>query len=35
MSGGAITMAIIGVVVIWGGLAASIINAVLVSKANK
>lgn len=32
MSGGAITMAIIGVVVIWGGLIASITHAVKTSK---
>ena len=34
MSAGAITMAIIGVVIIWGGLAASIIHAVRVAKQN-
>ncbi|WP_152525584.1 MULTISPECIES: methionine/alanine import family NSS transporter small subunit [Sediminibacillus] len=33
MSGGAITMAIIGVVVIWGGLIASILYARKVAKA--
>ncbi|MRX72000.1 methionine/alanine import family NSS transporter small subunit [Bacillus lacus] len=35
MSGGAITMMLIGVVVIWGGLAASIANAVVKSKQAK
>ncbi|MGG4488484.1 methionine/alanine import family NSS transporter small subunit [Metabacillus idriensis] len=32
MSGGAITMMIVGIVVIWGGLAASIANAVIKAK---
>ncbi|MCM3597680.1 methionine/alanine import family NSS transporter small subunit [Metabacillus idriensis] len=32
MSGGAITMMIVGIVVIWGGLAASIANAVVKAK---
>ncbi|MDR0139902.1 methionine/alanine import family NSS transporter small subunit [Metabacillus idriensis] len=32
MSGGAITMMIVGMVVIWGGLAASIANAVVKAK---
>ena len=32
MSGSAITMMIIGMVIIWGGLAASILNVVRVSK---
>lgn len=32
MSGGAITMMIIGMVVIWGGAAASILHAVKASK---
>ncbi|MFE8702334.1 methionine/alanine import family NSS transporter small subunit [Cytobacillus sp. FJAT-54145] len=32
MSGSAITMMLIGMVIIWGGLAASIINAVSKSK---
>ncbi|MGG5252123.1 methionine/alanine import family NSS transporter small subunit [Neobacillus sp. SM06] len=32
MSGSAITMMVIGIVVIWGGLAASILNVVRVSK---
>lgn len=32
MSGGAITMMILGIVIIWGGLAASIANAVVKSK---
>ncbi|MGR9048953.1 methionine/alanine import family NSS transporter small subunit [Halobacillus faecis] len=32
MSAGAVTMMIIGIVVIWGGLAASITNAVKKSK---
>lgn len=32
MSGGAILMMVIGILVIWGGLAASIINAVSKSK---
>ncbi|MFC0270913.1 methionine/alanine import family NSS transporter small subunit [Metabacillus herbersteinensis] len=35
MSGGAITMMIVGIVIIWGGLAASIANAVVKAKANK
>ncbi|EWG09382.1 MULTISPECIES: methionine/alanine import family NSS transporter small subunit [Cytobacillus] len=33
MSGGAITMMVVGMLIIWGGLAASIMNAV--SKAKK
>lgn len=32
MSGAAITMFVIGVVIIWGGLAASIVHAVRASK---
>ncbi|WP_117168980.1 methionine/alanine import family NSS transporter small subunit [Paraliobacillus sediminis] len=32
MSGAAITMLVIGVVIIWGGLAASIVHAVRASK---
>jgi hypothetical protein len=32
MTGSAITMMVIGMVIIWGGLAASITNAVLKSK---
>ncbi|WP_313804616.1 methionine/alanine import family NSS transporter small subunit [Cytobacillus sp.] len=32
MSGGAITMMIVGMLIIWGGLAASIMNAVSKSK---
>lgn len=32
MTGSAITMMVIGMVIIWGGLAASIANAVLKSK---
>lgn len=32
MSGGAIAMMIVGILVIWGGLAASITNAVIKSK---
>ncbi|MEK3807299.1 methionine/alanine import family NSS transporter small subunit [Bacillus sp. FSL H8-0547] len=32
MSGGAITMMVIGIVVIWGGLAASIAHAVVKAK---
>ncbi|WP_221566660.1 methionine/alanine import family NSS transporter small subunit [Alkalihalobacillus sp. TS-13] len=32
MTGGAITMMVIGMVVLWGGLAASIANAVKTSK---
>ncbi len=32
MSASAITMMVVGVVVIWGGLAASIVNAVIKSK---
>ncbi|MDX8290189.1 MULTISPECIES: methionine/alanine import family NSS transporter small subunit [Metabacillus] len=32
MSGGAITMMVVGIVVIWGGLAASIANAVVKAK---
>ncbi len=32
MTGSAITMMIVGMVIIWGGLIASIVNAVLKSK---
>ena len=32
MSGGAIVMMFVGVIIIWGGLAASIWNAIKVSK---
>ncbi|WP_156509890.1 methionine/alanine import family NSS transporter small subunit [Rossellomorea aquimaris] len=32
MTGSAIVMAIVGIVIIWGGLAASILNAVSKSK---
>ncbi|WP_139822803.1 methionine/alanine import family NSS transporter small subunit [Tuberibacillus sp. Marseille-P3662] len=32
MSGGAITMMVIGMVIIWGGLGASIFNAVKIAK---
>ncbi|MEW9675976.1 methionine/alanine import family NSS transporter small subunit [Lentibacillus sp. L22] len=32
MSGGAIVVAIFGIIIIWGGLAASIVNAVKKSK---
>jgi hypothetical protein len=35
MSASAITMMIIGVVVVWGGLAASITNAVVKAKKSK
>lgn len=35
MSGGAIGMMIVGILVIWGGLAASITNAIIVSKKSK
>ncbi|MED4402978.1 methionine/alanine import family NSS transporter small subunit [Metabacillus fastidiosus] len=35
MSAGAITMMVVGIVIIWGGLAASIINAVVKAKRNK
>lgn len=35
MSGSAIVMMIVGIIVIWGGLAASIWNAVKVTKQNK
>ncbi|MGY0693257.1 methionine/alanine import family NSS transporter small subunit [Virgibacillus sp. FSP13] len=35
MSGGAIFVMILGMVIIWGGLAASITNAVKKSKASK
>lgn len=35
MSGSAIVMMIVGILVIWGGLAASIWNAVKVTKQNK
>ena len=34
MEGSAITMMIIGIVIIWGGLTASIINAVVKSRQN-
>ncbi|MDC3417875.1 methionine/alanine import family NSS transporter small subunit [Aquibacillus salsiterrae] len=34
MSTGAVVMGIIGIVVIWGGLAASIVTAVKASKSN-
>ncbi|WLR41309.1 methionine/alanine import family NSS transporter small subunit [Bacillus carboniphilus] len=34
MSGGAITMMVVGMVIIWGGLIASIANAVVKSKSN-
>ncbi|WP_163579318.1 MetS family NSS transporter small subunit [Gracilibacillus saliphilus] len=32
MSGSAITMAVIGMVIIWGGLIASVIKAIIASK---
>jgi hypothetical protein len=32
MSGSAITMMVVGIVIIWGGLAASVLNVVRVSK---
>ncbi|MBD1380811.1 methionine/alanine import family NSS transporter small subunit [Metabacillus arenae] len=35
MSGGAITMMVIGMVIIWGGLIASITNAVVKAKQSK
>jgi hypothetical protein len=35
MSASAVTMMVIGIVVIWGGLAASITNAVVKAKQNK
>lgn len=35
MSGSAVTMMIIGMIVIWGGFAASITNAVIKAKKNK
>lgn len=35
MSGSAITMMIIGIVLLWGGLAASIFNVMRVSKKDK
>ncbi|MCF6092400.1 methionine/alanine import family NSS transporter small subunit [Microaerobacter geothermalis] len=35
MSGSAIFMMIVGIVILWGGLAASIYRAVRVSKQNK
>jgi len=35
MSGGAITMLVIGMLIIWGGLGASIANAVIKSKRAK
>lgn len=35
MSGSAIVMMIVGIVIIWGGLAASITNAVSKSRQNK
>ncbi|WP_082294960.1 methionine/alanine import family NSS transporter small subunit [Sporosarcina ureilytica] len=34
MSGGAILMMVVGILVIWGGLAASIVNAVSKSRKN-
>ncbi|WP_152608154.1 MetS family NSS transporter small subunit [Halalkalibacter okhensis] len=35
MSGGAVTMMVIGMLIIWGGLGLSIANAVKVAKARK
>ncbi|WP_209125040.1 methionine/alanine import family NSS transporter small subunit [Alkalihalobacillus sp. BA299] len=35
MSGSAITMMLIGIAIVWGGLALSIFNAVKVAKSNK
>ncbi|MBN8201736.1 MULTISPECIES: methionine/alanine import family NSS transporter small subunit [Bacillaceae] len=35
MSGGAITMMVVGMLIIWGGLAASIMNAVSKAKQAK
>lgn len=35
MSGSAITMMIAGIVIIWGGLAASVFNVIRVSKKSK
>ncbi|MDR6120482.1 putative effector of murein hydrolase LrgA (UPF0299 family) [Bacillus sp. SLBN-46] len=35
MSGSALTMMIVGMVILWGGLAASILNVVRVSKKAK
>lgn len=35
MEGGAIAMMVIGIIIIWGGLAASIVNATVKSKQNK
>ncbi|WP_216831026.1 methionine/alanine import family NSS transporter small subunit [Alkalihalobacterium elongatum] len=35
MSASAITMMIIGIAIVWGGLALSILNAVRVAKSNK
>ncbi|MDQ1147884.1 MAG: methionine/alanine import family NSS transporter small subunit [Bacillus sp. (in: firmicutes)] len=35
MSGSALTMMIVGIVILWGGLAASILNVVRVSKKSK
>ncbi len=35
MEGGAIAMMVIGIIIIWGGLAASIVNAAVKSKQNK
>ena len=35
MSGGAILMVVVGILIIWGGLAASIVNAVVKSRASK
>ncbi|WP_082195658.1 methionine/alanine import family NSS transporter small subunit [Neobacillus vireti] len=32
MSGSAITMMVVGIVIIWGGLAASVFNVIRVSK---
>ncbi|AGA56367.1 Protein of unknown function [Thermobacillus xylanilyticus] len=35
MEGSAIAMMIIGIVIIWGGLAASIVNAVIKARQNR
>lgn len=35
MSGGAILMMVVGILIIWGGLAASIVHAVSKSKTSK
>jgi len=35
MEGSAIVMMVIGIVIIWGGLAASIVNAMVKAKRNK